>query len=194
MHSSGDLTLVDGLCISGVLQGPVDVNLISVAQLCDQLDVIGYFTKEGGALMTKSGEIISEIERNGNTYMLHPKAQSSSELELYFTHSSKVSDDQLHQIFGHASARVLSKILNRTIQLTETCVGCCQGKLHDRSHKRSSRPEATGKLSDVWMDTVHSGLHDSWYTLSLFLTSTRDGPGSCFFEPNLRQRTWLCDF
>lgn len=160
LRQEGDLNL-GNVYLQDVLQGDVEVNLMSVACLADAENAIGIFHKDGGLLLSE--DAVHPLSREGNLYELN---QSTFPSKVFFGSCwQKFSDDVIHHCLGHASDDKVSRIIGRSLSRDHSieCRGCCLGKLKTRNHKSGSRKDVSRIHDRLRVDTVHAGVFSAGY-------------------------------
>ncbi|GBP14615.1 Retrovirus-related Pol polyprotein from transposon TNT 1-94 [Eumeta japonica] len=154
------VTINDVLCVPNLA-----TNLISVSKLIQNGNSVN-FTKNGGYIYNKKGELVAVAELIDGMYKVNTENR-----HCLFTSPSAVSSEVWHRRLGHLNSNDLNKMKDGAVTGMDykdkavidksTCVVCCEGK-------QSRLPfNHVGTRSTETLHTVHADLCDPMETTSI---------------------------
>jgi hypothetical protein len=148
----GDRILSNTLCLD------IQLNLLSVRMLAEEHGILTILGKYDGIAFTRD-EIVADfkVDPSSGLYIYETGPDYSLSASEKPKHSIKQLDDQLlHEIFGHASAEALTKLLGRKIVLSP-CSACAEGKMRQKKHMRRLEHELR-LLAHLSSDIIYAGV------------------------------------
>ncbi|GBP67410.1 Retrovirus-related Pol polyprotein from transposon TNT 1-94 [Eumeta japonica] len=154
------VTINDVLCVPNLA-----TNLISVSKLIQNGNSVN-FTKNGGYIYNKKGELVAVAELIDGMYKVNTENR-----HCLFTSPSAVSSEVWHRRLGHLNSNDLNKMKDgavtgmdykdKAVIKKSTCVVCCEGK-------QSRLPfNHVGTRSTETLHTVHADLCGPMETTSI---------------------------
>jgi hypothetical protein len=155
------------LTLKNVLRMNIKANLISARMLAKDQGIISVFRENSGTLFIPNrGTLDFKVDSTTGLYVLESDSINSTgttefqpkpkEPYLLLTHQSRITDQELHELLGHASSQTLGKLFNRSFTL-KSCEACAKAKIRHKRHFRRCTRE-TQLLRILHSDTVHAGV------------------------------------
>jgi hypothetical protein len=157
-HTSGTISL-GHLQLKNVLKLKIGANLISVRNLAEDHGITTIFTSNGGSLFHPHNPAIPfELDTETGLYVLRiNKEDSLMDARAYSVQAlDRLSDQELHELLGHASSQALQKLFQRSFSLKQ-CQACSEGKMRSKKHFRRNKRELR-ILSSLHSDIVYAGV------------------------------------
>jgi hypothetical protein len=147
--------------LKNVLRLDIRTNLLSARMLAKDHGIISVFRAEGGTFLFPDKQALDfEVDKETGLYVLRIGSEGETihteSNEKAFLTQTTLSDQELHELFGHASSQTLSKLFNREIHL-KSCDACARGKMKQKQHFRRYTRE-TRLLDTMHSDIVHAGV------------------------------------
>lgn len=157
-HKTGSVN-IGGIELRDVLNLDIGANLISVRNLAENQGITSVFTSKGGAFFLPKGNSIPfELDLDSGLYVLKMpiKATEGSAHANAATCLKELSDQEIHELLGHASSLTLQKLFNRKFTL-KPCSACSEGKMRSKKHFRRNTRDFR-PLRILHSDTIHAGV------------------------------------
>jgi hypothetical protein len=148
----GDRVLSSTLCLD------IQLNLLSVRMLAEEHNILTILGKHDGIAFTED-EIVANFNVDPKSGLYIYETSQDFSLSASTTASTplkQLADQILHEMFGHASAETLTKLLGRKITLIP-CSACSEGKMRQKKHMRRLESEYR-VLAHLRSDIVHAGV------------------------------------